>query len=218
MNSPISKISRSTLTRQNQDDDKRVTLIMGANTALSTVEDFVTEITAQWDEARDRFLRIGQCLIQAKQKLPHGEFEDMIERRLPFGKAVAHQLRSVADAVQRGKLVASDLPSSYSIAYQLVTLDDDELSIARNNGLIRPDVKRAEIIKFKTSHRTAKLLPAPTDGPSLQAQAEEQIDRQLAELRGRRDDLRAQLEEVEQQIEALEKEGNIVNGTAERVA
>jgi hypothetical protein len=42
------------------------------------------------------------------------------------------------------------------VAYQIVTLKDSELDRARRDGLVRPDVPRAAVIKFKKALRTPK--------------------------------------------------------------
>src|SRR5690606_37217452 len=41
------------------------------------------------------------------------------------------------------------LPVAYSAAYELTTLTDDQLSLAKERGLVRPETIRKEIIEFK---------------------------------------------------------------------
>ena len=64
---------------------------------------YIAEIAKLWVEAQDRFLTIGRYLVIARRTLKHGEFEAMIARELPFAKATAHQLRTVAEAVDEGR-------------------------------------------------------------------------------------------------------------------
>jgi hypothetical protein len=142
------KLSK-TVVRRSQDE--RITDLERADpTLMSNRQDFAREIRTLWDDARDRVLRIGKMLVQAKATLGHGEFERMIDQDLPFTKSVAFQIRTVYESIQSGQFSAEELPAPYSIAYQLVSLKDpDKLQQARAEGLIRPDVKRSEIIKFK---------------------------------------------------------------------
>lgn len=116
--------------------------------------DYAAAITALWNRARDSFIAIGQALEQAKMRLPHGEFERMIEADLPFDKRTAHQIRVAAIAVTSGRLPAARLPSSYSTIYHLATLPTDAIQQAERQGLIRPDLRRSEVIAFKRGFST----------------------------------------------------------------
>jgi hypothetical protein len=72
---------------------------------------------------------------------------------LPFGRSVAVQLRSVYEAVRDGRLRREELPGSYATAYQVITLNDEEINLARKRHLVHPDVLRREIVAFKQSLR-----------------------------------------------------------------
>jgi hypothetical protein len=121
---------------------------------------YVREISRLWSEARDKFLAIGEYLSLAKRQLAHGEYEAMIRSQLPFGKSAAHRMRTVAEAVGNGKLARDNLPLSYATAYELTLLSDQQLRLAEDRGLVRPDVHRSEIVAF----RRAFISPGTTDG------------------------------------------------------
>jgi hypothetical protein len=110
---------------------------------------YVREISRLWSEARDKFLAIGEYLSLAKRQLAHGEYEAMIRSQLPFGKSAAHRMRTVAEAVGNGKLARDNLPLSYATAYELTLLSDQQLRLAEDRGLVRPDVHRSEIVAFR---------------------------------------------------------------------
>ncbi|MBV1800557.1 DUF3102 domain-containing protein [Siccirubricoccus sp. G192] len=110
--------------------------------------DFVSEIGKLWEEAQAKFLTIGRYLVQAKEGLPHGEFESMVANQLPFGRSVAYQLRMVAQAVEQRRIAEDDLPRSYTNAYKLVLLDDGALRRAHEAKVVRPDVSRRELTEF----------------------------------------------------------------------
>src|SRR3954447_1308152 len=121
---------------------------------------YVREISRLWSEARDKFLAIGEYLSLAKRQLAHGEYEAMIRSQLPFGKSAAHRMRTVAEAVGDGKLARDNLPLSYATAYELTLLSDQQLRIAEDRGLVRPDVHRSEIVAF----RRAFVSPGTAEG------------------------------------------------------
>ena len=66
------------------------------------------------------------------RKMARAAYEEQVIRRLPFSDKVASQLSCVARAIDGKRLLESEVPSSYSIVYQLTTLTDDELAKARN--------------------------------------------------------------------------------------
>lgn len=125
---------------------------------------YVREISRLWNEAKDKFLAIGEYLTLAKQQLAHGEYEAMIRSQLPFGKSAAHRIRAVAEAVRDGRLTRDSLPQSYATAYELTLLTDQQLRIAEDRGLVRPDVYRSEIVAF----RRAVDRPSTKDGRQSQ--------------------------------------------------
>jgi hypothetical protein len=129
--------------------DARVDIVSTAEITLHSRQEFASQIASFWHDAQQRFLLIGRYLVRAKKTLPHGEYEKMITQDLPFSIQVAHQLKSVADAVDSGRFAETELPVSYSAVYQLTTLNDDELRLAKERGLLSPNVSRPRIIKFK---------------------------------------------------------------------
>jgi hypothetical protein len=129
--------------------DRRADAASNAVVPLRERKEFVREITRLCGEVQDKFLSIGRYLNMAKATLPHGEYEAMIANELPIGASAARQLRTVAQAIDGGLLPAERLPSSYSIIYLLATLPEGDRAEADRSGLIRPDVRRSEVIAFK---------------------------------------------------------------------
>ena len=154
-----------------------------------------------WRETRQRVLAIGRNLLNALEKLEDqpGRFEKLIEG-LPFSRPIASQMIAIAKAVEERKLVEEEIPPSYSVAYQLTTLSDEEMKRARQHGIVRPDIGRKDIIDFKRSLRAAKPCQNTMD---------------LRRLKAQRDRLRQALAEVENNIRLLE--GSAVDGKPYRV-
>lgn len=171
--------------------DERIERMAEAPLDLLRREEFVQEIATLWRSAQEKFLLIGRYLVQARHRLPHGEFQAMVENELPFGYQVAYQLRMVAEAVDSGRLPGAKLPPSYATVYQLATLTTEQLRLADQRNLIRPDVTRPEIVRFKRDLRQTST-PAP-------------VDRRTALLE-ERDRLRARLAVVEAELHAFDAE------------
>jgi hypothetical protein len=192
-------LSRAALRKQGMDEDQRVAVVKTTAAALETKADFTSEIRRLWEDAQRRFLTIGRYLNAAKQQLPHGEFELMIASELPFSRQTAFYLRTAAAAIDDGRLLESEVPNSYATVYQLATLDDGELALAKQRNLVRPTVTRDEVIAFK---RTLKAMPENNDQATLQ----QRRARILTEM----ERLRAELEQVERALGAV-----TIDGTAE---
>jgi hypothetical protein len=170
--------------------DIRVTEIENAIVEYDRRADFATEIGKLWHDAQQKFMLIGQYLNQAKAKLPRGEFETMIEQDLPFGKTTAYQLRTIAEAIESGRLPAERVPSDYTAVYYLASLSDDELRQADEHSLIRPDVPRRAVIEFKRAMRQA----APQTASPLEREA----------LLRKRSELLAQLAEIDRLLDEIQ--------------
>ncbi len=173
--------------------DERVEGMLDEITVLSSRDQYVAEIRSLWDDAKKRFLSIGRYLNQAKNTLAHGEFNAMIESDLPFTPATAYQMRAVAEAVEAGRVQVEELPGSYSIAYQITTLSNDEIVEARQRGLLNAAVKRADIISFKKAARV------PRQSSKSQFSAEEA---QVAALLQERDRLVQRLRQIDAELAA----------------
>jgi hypothetical protein len=168
---------------------------------LGSVERYVEVISSHWGKARRSLIDIGRYLNAARSdpSVPEGEFMRMMKERLPFSWETAHQLRSVAEAIDSGRFNEDELPSAHTVAYQLVTLDERAEKLAREKGLVKPTVSRSAIIRFKNSLRPNKA-----------------IDRRRLELE--RDKLRARLKEIEKLLHAdsfgHDRSGSIIDSTA----
>lgn len=159
------------------------------------------EIRKEWGDARDSFLAIGRALLALEQSLTRAEMQRLrqgTERIFPFSDATATQLRQIARAVESGRLPQQDCPGSYGTAYQITLLSDGQLRLARERGLIRPDVTRREILELRRA--TPQSAPRPA-GADLAALREEQ--RRLAQ---RRDRLAEALEAVETRLRQIEEQ------------
>lgn len=154
-----------------------------------------SEIQKEWGDARDSFLAIGRALISLETVLTKMEFARLrhgTEQLFPFSDATATQLRQIARAVDGGRIPANACPGSYGTAYQITLLSDQQLRIARERGLIRPDVTRREIMQLRREVASDGFAQPPPV----------RLDRaKLREERVRLDERRSRLTEELTQIE-----------------
>jgi hypothetical protein len=195
--------------------DRRAEVLATARFNAQDPERLVAEIANLWEQAQERFLAIGQCLINARELIEaklrthpvdmtpgerrgfsETEWRKFIER-LPFSQGIASQLERVAKALNAGRLTRAELPPNYSVAYQLTTLNDAELEAARRSkGIIGPSATRARIIQFKRNLRQARL------------------DRR-DEIQQRRNAIMANLERLQAELATLDQElADLVDGQA----
>jgi hypothetical protein len=137
------------LTKPSGAGDRREEDLSNTMIRLHSRQEFVDEINRLWGEANDKFIAIGRYLIQAKQVLAHGEYQPMIEQDLPFRPATARRIVAATQAIINQVLPVERLPANYSTVYELSTLTDEERTAAERQGLIRPDVRRNEVLAFK---------------------------------------------------------------------
>ncbi len=133
--------------------DARVQALEAVSNIPDTPEEFVDAISRLWSRAQTAFLDIGRLLIRAKETLPHGEYSMAVEERLPFAARTAYQLREAArwalEMDRRQTIPLDELPGSYSTIYLLSTLDPPTLEQAQKEGLVRPELRRSELIAWR---------------------------------------------------------------------
>jgi hypothetical protein len=172
--------------------DARVLALEAIRNEPQAAEDYVATISHLWRQAQGTFLEIGKLLIRAKDTLAHGEYTEAVEARLPFSGRTAYQLREAARwAMEMDRLQAislTQLPGAYSTIYLLSTLDGASLERAKHDGLIRPDLRRAELVAWRRKRM----------GEPLRTRAD--LEARREKLRRDRDRLEAELREIEEAL------------------
>lgn len=167
--------------------DARVQALQTAKLEPQRPEDYVSEISRLWSRAQGAFLDIGRLLIRAKEMLPHGEYIAAVEAELPFSSRTAYQLREAARWAMVGPVPMERLPGSYSTIYLLSTLELPLLKEAEKEGLIRPELKRAELIEWRrlrASQRPSDARERLARLKKERARLEQEIAQLEAELEG----------------------------------
>ncbi|MGY0778503.1 DUF3102 domain-containing protein [Azospirillum argentinense] len=131
---------------------------------LATRAEFTEDIRRNWLNALEATVQVGRRLNEAKEKLPHGEYEAMVEQDLPFKPATARKLREVAAFVDSGKVPLEQLPEAYSTVYAIATMTEERRQEALEQGVIRPDMTRRELEAFR---ETASAATPPDPDPQV---------------------------------------------------
>jgi hypothetical protein len=166
--------------------DARIHALQRARREPQRPEDYVAEIQRLWSRAQGAFLDIGRLLIRAKDTLPHGEYTAAVEAHLPFSARTAYQLREAtrwALEMNRTRSIPVErLPGSYSTIYLLSTLDPPTLEAAEHEGLLKPELRRAELVAWRRSRRgieSRRVLEARKQ--KLQRERE-RLDKELSRI------------------------------------
>jgi len=168
-------------------EDARVRALQIAGSEPATPNEYVEAIGQLWSKAQAAFLDIGRLLIRAKDTLPHGEYTPAVEARLPFSARTAYQLREATrwalEMDKRRAIPLSHLPGSYSTIYQLSTLDPPTLKAAESQGLIRPDLRRSELIAWRQRKTTGMPDRATLEAKRVKLRRErERLDEELRRI------------------------------------
>ncbi|GCE78715.1 hypothetical protein MSKU3_0190 [Komagataeibacter oboediens] len=159
-----------------------------------------TEINESWGQARDAFLSIGRALLDLENVLSKAEYLKLrsgSDRLFPFSDATATQFRQIARAVESGRIPLEKCPGSYGTAYQITLLNDQQLTLAYERGLIRPDVTRKEIASLRK-----EVMPPANDAARMDLAALREERRRLVR---REQQLAQDLHAVRARIEELEE-------------
>ena len=112
-----------------------------------------------------------------------------------------------------GRIPAMACPGSYGTAYQITLLTEPQLRVARERGLIRPDVTRREIMQLRREVAADGAEPPPP-GRLDRARLREERTR-LGERRAR---LAKELAMVERRIAQIDELlSSVIDSEAETV-
>jgi hypothetical protein len=126
-------------------------------------------IAEAWNTTRDSVIECGRLLIEAKNALPHGAWQRMIETTLPFSASTAQRLMKIAgDERLTNPAHTPQLPPSWATLYELSQLDDGTFFHAVTKGLIRPDMEERLARIEALSARNAPL-PVAASGEEMRA-------------------------------------------------
>ena len=132
--------------------------------------DYASDIASTWGKALICVMETGRLLVQAKANLPHGDYQAMIERELPFSPSTARKLVAVAEHPKLAdRSIWNDLPSAWTVLYSLSNLQPETIDKGLFQGLIKPDMTPGDIAELKAIEKPK----APKDSKIIDVQGEE---------------------------------------------
>ena len=114
----------------------------------ATVDDYTRVIDKLWLTAQRTFVQIGRYLEEAQTRLVAEDFS-LLCARLPFGRSARSQLMQAYRAVSQHRLPAGIERAGYSTVYEASKLSEPDLQRAITEGVVRPDMKRSDLLSFK---------------------------------------------------------------------
>jgi hypothetical protein len=108
----------------------------------------VQRITAAWQNTVHNIIETGRLLIEAKDDIGYGGFQEMIRAELPFGPNTAQRLMQIAeDPVLSNAAHAPLLPASWMTLYELTKLPKRgvDLEVLIEERAIHPKLERKDV-------------------------------------------------------------------------
>lgn len=149
----------------------------GERVGLAKAVSVLPGIRRKWDafegslrKSLERAIALGQSLIDAKTKLPHGEFGKLfsdhaepVKDALPFRSQWARKLMQIANSPTLSERVSAlDLPANLDTIYELSLMTAPALEAAIEEGRVTPQTTREEA-KALRREATGDLPSPPRD-------------------------------------------------------
>jgi N6-adenosine-specific RNA methylase IME4 len=134
-------------------------------------QNWAEQINAAWNKSLGSIFDCGRLIIAAKDSLEHGQFEAMVDNELSFGPRTAQRLMSVyQDKRLSNTTHASLLPASWGTLYELTKLSDKQYEEALNEGIICPDMQRADVTGILNKAKRDKRIEETKESAVLSGQ------------------------------------------------
>ena len=129
----------------------------------SLIRSYADRISCGWHHAAEDMMGIARLCLEASQRLNLSAKKELI-RQLPFKEAAFSKFVQIGkDAFLHALQAQRLLPPHYTIAYQLTRLTDEELKSALSEGVINPNMKRADLQSWLKARRLRMHDSSPAD-------------------------------------------------------
>ena len=143
----------------------------------SPARSYAARIINSWRHAADGMIEVARLCSEAGERLTVSERKQLIGR-LPFEEATFSKFVQIGKDARLQKLHDRRLlPPHYTIAYLLTRLTDEQLEWGVKQGVINPDMKRADLQGWLKARRLwmQKASPADHSAPILERRGAEDI-------------------------------------------
>ena len=101
----------------------------------------------------EAIIETGRLLIEAKDRLDHGEFIPMIEEDLPFGVGMAENFMRIArNEVLANSQHVANLPPAIGTLAEVARLPDPEIIARLESGDLNPETQRKDVIGWSKNN------------------------------------------------------------------
>jgi len=117
-------------------------------------QEWADRIGAAWRQMVGAIIETGRLLIEAKAALPHGQFESMVQLKLPFTPTTARRLMRIADnPVLSNRAHMHVLPPSWGTLYELTKLPTETLRAKIEDGSVTAKLERKGAARLRQETR-----------------------------------------------------------------
>lgn len=175
-----------------------------------TIEAITGEILDAQRRGGEAILTIGRCLIEAKEKLPHGEWLPWLGEQIHYSEKTAQNFMRLAREFTNPQALA-DLGATKALALLALPAEEREQFVAEHNVVDMTSRQLQQAIKERDEARAAAEHAQADAAAAEQARAKMADDMRLlnARLEGSREDRDQAIRDREQAIQdadRLEKE------------
>lgn len=175
-----------------------------------TIETITGEILEAQRRGGEAILTIGRCLIEAKEKLPHGEWLPWLGEQIHYSEKTAQNFMRLAREFTNPQALA-DLGATKALALLALPAEEREQFVEEHNVVDMTSRQLQQAIKERDEARAAAEHAQADAAAAEQARAKMADDMRLlnARLEGSREDHEQAMRELDQAMqdaERLEKE------------
>lgn len=168
-----------------------------------------SRIADQWGKAKHAALLIGQTLLDLSRKLTEEEYRRLLtgsDRLFEFSGALATKFRRAAELAEQLRMPPERLPG-YTTLYDLACLGPDGVALARERDLIRPQLRRQDIVALRQELRAHRIQAAPStfeEASIVQGRIDrDDIQRRYNALDSERTRLLERVRQIEEEMRSL---------------
>jgi hypothetical protein len=132
-----------------------------------TRQDWAERINGHWRKAAESILATCRDLIAAEDNLLPSEFETMISQDLAFTANTAYRLKVIGRDYERLFAHVQMLPPHWGTIHVLARVPVEVFSEAAANGIIHPEMERADALKLLPS-KPKHTPKAPPVAPEIE--------------------------------------------------
>jgi hypothetical protein len=134
---------------------------------MSSVASYVRDMNQNWQRGVDAFMNVGRLCAEANARLTAADKLELLPNLL-FGEATFSKfVRIGTDTRLQTPEIQRLLPPHYTTIYAVTLLTDEELKRAIAEKVLHPDLTRAQLQRWRDSHReNAGVAPSHRDAAS----------------------------------------------------